>query len=522
MGISPKVAEHKLNIIPGSRPVKQKKRHFGPEKDKIIEEQVKEMLKAGNIWKAQKFGWDEGCEQAFRDLKKHLAELPVLVKPELGEKLWVYLSATEHAVSSVLIKEEGIDQRPVYYVSDAFRGAELKYSEVEKIVLVLVVTARKLRPYFLSHPIVVLTNSHLGRIMTRENLRKNGQMENRAGRLVAQKIKGAYGAKDEKMLKYLKLITARAATFTDWSIEQIPREKNGEADNLAKLATSISEVSTWEIMCFTRLVLSIDEEIPPVQKSSWMTPIVEYIVHKKLPEDRAYAAKIIKQAPRYGIPRKLISDNGRQFQGKKITSWCQEMKIIQSFTLVAYPQANGKTKVTNRIIVQALKARLHGKGKDWVEDLSSVLWAYRTTPRSSTRKTPYSLVYGSEAVLPVEIGQSSTRIESYPSNNDQSRAAELDLVEEKRDRAAIRMEAYRSRVMKSYNKHVWPRNFQVGNLVMKKIKPIGDVGKLEARWEGPFKIIRKVSSGAAYYLEDSQGHSLKRPWSAFHLKKYYV
>ncbi|XP_073051318.1 uncharacterized protein [Primulina eburnea] len=120
----------------------------------------------------------------------------------------------------------------------------------------------------------------------------------------------------------------------------------------------------------------------------------------------------------------------------------------------AYPQANGQTEVTNRIIVQALKARLYGKGKNWVEELPSVLYAYWTTPRSCTRETPYSLVYGSEAVLPVEIGQSSTRIESYPSNNDQARVIELDLVEERRDQAAIRMEAYRSRLMKSYNKHV--------------------------------------------------------------------
>ncbi|XP_073033813.1 uncharacterized protein [Primulina eburnea] len=132
------------------------------------------------------------------------------------------------------------------------------------------------------------------------------------------------------------------------------------------------------------------------------------------------------------------------------------------------------------------------------------------------------LVYGSEAVLPVEIGQSSSRIESYSSNNDQSRAIELDLVEERRDRAVIRMEAYRCRVMKTYNKNFRSRDFQVGDLVMKKVKPVGDVGKLEARWEGPFQIVRRFSSGAAYYLENSQGHTLKRPWNTFHLKKYYV
>ncbi|XP_075475755.1 uncharacterized protein LOC142511186 [Primulina tabacum] len=142
------------------------------------------------------------------------------------------------------------------------------------------------------------------------------------------------------------------------------------------------------------------------------------------------------------------------------------------------------------IIVQAIKARLHGKGKDWVEELPSILWAYRTIPRTATRETPYYLVYGSEAVLPVEIGQSSTRIESYPNDNDQTRAIELDFVEEKRDRAAIRIEAYRSRVMKSYNKHVRARDFQLGDPVMKKVKLVGDVGKLEARWEGPFKVIQ--------------------------------
>ncbi|XP_073294522.1 uncharacterized protein [Primulina huaijiensis] len=407
--------------------------------------------------------------------------------------------------------------------------------------------------------------------------------------LVAQQIKGTYEAKNEKMLKYLALIKARATALTNWSIEQIPREENGEADTLAKLAASILDISTREVLCFTRLVLSVDE-VPPIQRSSWMTPLIEYIVHGKLPEDRARDAKIKKQAPRFvflnnvlyrrsyqGPLLKFLLENeveyvlreihegccGEHLGGtalsrkailagfwwpqmnqdaaqliwdtekidfrqretvprKKITSWCQETKIIQSFTLVAYPQANGQTEVTNRIIVQALKARLHRKGKDWVEELPSILCAYRTTPRTATRETPYSLVYGSEAVLPVEIGQTSPWIESYPSDNDQTRAMELDLVEQKRDRAAIRMEAYRSRVMKSYKKHVRSRDFQVGDLVMKKVKLVGDVGKLEARWEGPFKVIQRVSSGAAYYLEDFQGHTLKRPWNAFHLKKYYA
>ncbi|XP_075494812.1 uncharacterized protein LOC142532386 [Primulina tabacum] len=181
-------------------------------------------------------------------------------------------------------------------------------------------------------------------------------------------------------------------------------------------------------------------------------------------------------------------------EGKEITSWCREMKITQSFTFVAYPQANGQTEVVNRIIVQALKTRLQGKGRDWVEELH---------------------------ILPVEICPTSSQVESYPNDNDQSRVMELDLIEEKRNRAFIRMEAYRSRVMKSYNKKVRIRDFQVGDLVMKKVNPAGDVGKLEARWEGPYKITQRVSSGS-FYLEDAQGHFLKRPWNVFNLKQYYA
>lgn len=118
----------------------------------------------------------------------------------------------------------------------------------------------------------------------------------------------------------------------------------------------------------------------------------------------------------------LISDNGRQFQGQKVMAWCEQMKIEQRFTSVVYPQANGQTGVTNRSIVQALRARLYGVGKDWVEELPSVLWAYRTTPRTSTGETPFSMVYGSKAVLPAEIGEESARVRGYDEENEERRA----------------------------------------------------------------------------------------------------
>ncbi|XP_075489543.1 uncharacterized protein LOC142528383 [Primulina tabacum] len=534
-------------------------------------------------------------------------------QPEPGEKLWIYLSATEHAVSSILIKKEGTDQRPVYYVSHALQGAELKYSEMEKIALALVMTARKLRPYFLSHPIVVLTNSPLGRIMTHSEvsgrmvkwtielgeydieyqprtaikaqaltdfliemiqpteeevwrvfvdgasnlsgcgvgvviiapfgekiklaLRIDSRVTNNEAeyeavlsrlqaaqevgasrviiysdsQLVAQQIKGAYEAEDEKMLKYLKLITARAAIFTDWSIEQIPREENEEADNLAKLAASMSEVNTREIMCFTRLVLSVDEA-SPTQINSWMTPLIEYIVHAKLPIDRVQALKVKKQAPRFTLLNNTLYR--RSYLGPLLK--CISESEVEYILREIHEGCCGEHLGGMALSRKALLAGFWWPRMD--QDAARLVRKCQGCQRHSNLHHRTA----AKAVLPVEIGQSSIRIESYPNHNDQSRAIELDLVEERRDRANIRMEAYRSRVMKSYNKNVRARNFQIGDLVMKKVKAVGDVGKLEAKWEGPFKIIQRISSGAAYYPEDSLGQTLKRPWNAFHLKRYYV
>ena len=83
---------------------------------------------------------------------------PLLSKPEVGDTLIVYLSVSASAVSSVLIRRDGNIERLVYYTSKALQDAETRYSNIEKLALALVMSARKLRPYFQAHSIIVLTN----------------------------------------------------------------------------------------------------------------------------------------------------------------------------------------------------------------------------------------------------------------------------------------------------------------------------------------------------------------------------
>ena len=106
---------------------------------------------------------------------------------------------------------------------------------------------------------------------------------------------------------------------------------------------------------------------------------------------------------RFGLSRTLITDNGRQFVGAKFAEFCEDLNIFHNFTSVAHPQANGEAKVTNRTLLQGIKAR-HEKVKEtWVDELYHVLWAYRTTQRLPTGETPFALAFGIEAIIPIEL-----------------------------------------------------------------------------------------------------------------------
>ena len=107
--------------------------------------------------------WMTECEEAFQKIKQYLGGIPVSAKSRIGEDLTLYLSAFEHAISSVLVRDEGAVQTPIYYVSKAFQDGETRYSEIEKLALALFIAAIKLRPYFQAHIILVPT-SHIWKV----------------------------------------------------------------------------------------------------------------------------------------------------------------------------------------------------------------------------------------------------------------------------------------------------------------------------------------------------------------------
>ncbi|KAL5569292.1 hypothetical protein UlMin_025867 [Ulmus minor] len=117
------------------------------------------------------------------------------------------------------------------------------------------------------------------------------------------------------------------------------------------------------------------------------------------------------------------------------------ISCFESFEITHIPQA--KNSEADRLAwIRSGIDRSSGHHNAWVEELPRVLWAYRTTSRTSTGETPFSMTYGTEAVLPVEVGEPSFRTTQFGSEtNDQGLALNLDRIEIKRDEAAIRVKA---------------------------------------------------------------------------------
>ncbi|XP_058203092.1 uncharacterized protein LOC131317571 [Rhododendron vialii] len=240
------------------------------------------------------FKWTEDCDAALAELKSYLSSAPLLVKPVAFETLHLYLAVSPHAVSSALVRREGLEDQPIYFSSRTLLPAQTRYLPLEKLLLALVTAARKLLPYFQEHPIIVLTEFPLKNLLRKADLSSRaqvladfiaeftpgspdeetlvkpnyGMLEQQEARkvwnlfsgdvwklhvdgasnsngsgagvvlLIVNQITGDYEARDPRMIKYQATALELIRGFKGFRIEQINRENNAHADALASLASA--------------------------------------------------------------------------------------------------------------------------------------------------------------------------------------------------------------------------------------------------------------------------------------------
>jgi len=163
---------------------------------------------------------------------------------------------------------------------------------------------------------------------------------------------------------------------------------------------------------------------------------------------------------RFGIPMRLVSDNDTQFASQQLGKLCTKLDIRQVFASVEHPQTNGQVESANRVLFRGLKMRLEKAKGTWADEVPRIVWAYHTTPQSTTKETPFSLVYGSDAMIPVEIHESSLRFQNFVAEeSNEERQVNLDLLDEVREEACIKAKALERRVEYKQKSKLRPRQF---------------------------------------------------------------
>ena len=144
--------------------------------------------------------------------------------------------------------------------------------------------------------------------------------------------------------------------------------------------------------------------------------------------------------------------------------------------------------------------------------------------KEATGQTPLKLVYGSEALLPVEIGVQTIRVKHFnQEENVQSRLLDLELIDEVKENATLKMAAYQNRITRLYNRKVKYRMFQVGDLILRNTKATQkhEHEKLSEKWVGPYIISENCGNGT-YKLKTSDREPLKHKCNIRMFKNYYV
>ena len=197
---------------------------------------------------------------------------------------------------------------------------------------------------------------------------------------------------------------------------------------------------------------------------------------------------------RFGFLVRLVTDNAQYFKAGALVKMCESMGIQLVHSTSYYPQGNGLAESSNKSLVRITRKLLETNQKSWDSKLKFALWADRVTEKRSIGTSPFKLVYGTEAIFPIQLILPVEKFfqEEEDEPNDMVRRT-VDLVElqQVKEHVIGKLEAHQQRIKVMFDKRAKVDNFQVGYWVLKWDtirQDKGKHGKFDSLWIGPFVI----------------------------------
>ncbi|MCO5548825.1 hypothetical protein L7F22_002287 [Adiantum nelumboides] len=394
--------------------------------------------------------------------------------------------------------------------------------------------------------------------------------------LIVKQILGIWACKNERLREKVQTIRRLFNQFEEVQLYHIPRKQNEVADLLAQKAVACDESEVQVILAATAI------KQPRYQGMESLAPIVSYILEGEFPQSftKAQKQRLMEKASSYlflegalyqrgkdhvcrriptveeipsileglheeacgghfaqeltakkillfgfGTPLEIVSDTGPGFRKGLLTEVCEELHILHRHSTPYYPQSNGLVEKANGIIAGIIRKMVKNKTKLWDDFLDGALWAYRTTYKEATEFTPFHLVYGQEALQPIELNIPTMRLHGKAAQRKEeewtNRLLTLAELEWKRE---VAYECYKrkgTQVKDKLDKEVKDKGIKEGDLVLRYDNRLDNRfdAKFETRWQGPY-IVKKAFNSSYYQLMDLDGKEHPRKVNGYRLKPY--
>nr|GEV04787.1 hypothetical protein [Tanacetum cinerariifolium] len=343
-------------------------------------------------------------------------------------------------------------------------------------------------------------------------------------KLVASQINRTYKANKDSMIKYLAKAREYVSRFKSFLIENIPKNMNQKADVLSKLASMAFNHLTKEVLVEILNERSIENQevhtIVEEEGNNWMTLIIQILEEGTVLFKKGYLVPMLR-----------------------CVGPLQANYVIREIHMGSYDMHVGPRAVVRKVIRQGYYwSTMHEDAKKEVENVTHAKYmlrfglprvividngaqlAHRTSIKQSNKEIPFSLTYGSEAVIPAEIGIPTYRTlmirEGY---NEEQMRLNLDLLQEKREVTAIREAKYKTKMEQYYNRKVRLAGFRPRDFVFRRNKAskVEDQGKLGPKWEGPYRVVKAYENGS-YKLQTLEDKEIPRTWHVLNLRECYM